>query len=189
MTILGTGQTWWYTVGCLLALASRPFSVPTHAFPSGAANRFPDQCDTNPNEAREINVEASKCLARATSSKNILLIYVSTDYVFPGRPGDAPYEANSSPEPTNLYGQTKLDGERAILEATKETGLGVVLRVPVLYGKAEEPKESAVNILMDVVWESQKKYSRTKMDDVSYLFRYIFPLFILFWWPEIPSAS
>lgn len=66
------------------------------------------------------------------------------------------------------------------MEATKETGLGVILRVPVLYGKAEEPKESAVNILMDLVWKSQKKDSMTKMDDVSYLFRYIFPLCIMF---------
>lgn len=133
--------------------------------PTGAANRFPDQCDANPDEARKTNVEASKRLAHATTSKNILLIYISTDYVFAGKPGDAPYEADSNPEPTNLYGQTKLDGERAILDATEETGLGVVLRVPVLYGKAEEPKESAVNVLMDVVWKSQEKDSRGKMDD------------------------
>lgn len=85
--------------------------------------------------------------------------------MFPGRPGEAPYEAHAKPEPTNLYGQTKLDGESAILQATEETGLGVVLRVPVLYGKAEDPKESAVNILMDIVWKSQEKDSRTKMDD------------------------
>ncbi|KAF6218949.1 hypothetical protein HO133_005493 [Letharia lupina] len=130
-----------------------------------AANRFPDKCDANPDEARKINVEASKHLAQATSSKNILLIYISTDYVFPGRPGEAPYEAHATPEPTNLYGQTKLDGERAILQATEGTSFGVVLRVPVLYGKAEDPKESAVNILMDVVWKSQEKDARTKMDD------------------------
>lgn len=133
--------------------------------PKGAANRFPDKCDANPDEARRINVEASKSLARETSSRNILLIYISTDYVFPGRPGEAPYEAHAKPEPTNLYGQTKLDGERAILHATEETGLGIVLRVPVLYGKAEDPKESAVNILMDILWKSQEKDSRIKMDD------------------------
>ncbi|CAD6584071.1 MAG: hypothetical protein ASARMPRED_001588 [Alectoria sarmentosa] len=130
-----------------------------------AANRFPEKCDANPDEAKKINVEASKLLAHATSSKNVLLIYISTDYVFPGKPGDAPYEADSSPDPTNLYGQTKLDGERAILEETEKSGLGVVLRVPVLYGKAEESKESAVNVLMDVMWKSQGKESRTKIDD------------------------
>ena len=96
---------------------------------------------------------------------NILLIYISTDYVFSGKPGEAPYEANATPEPTNLYGQTKLDGEKAILQATKETGLGVVLRVPVLYGETREPKDSAVNILMDVLWKSQEKDSRIRMDD------------------------
>ena len=69
-------------------------------------------------------------------------IYISTDYVFPGTPGQAPYEAEDEPHPTNLYGQTKLDGEKVVLEATKGTGLGVVLRVPVLYGKANEPEVS-----------------------------------------------
>lgn len=133
--------------------------------PKGAANRFPDKCDANPDEARKINVEASKHLAQATSSANVLLIYISTDYIFSGKPGEAPYEANAKPEPTNIYGQTKLEGEMVVLQATEGTGLGVVLRVPVLYGKAEDPKESAVNILMDVVLKSQGKDSRIKMDD------------------------
>lgn len=109
-------------------------------------------------------MEASKYLAEATSNQGILLIYISTDYVFSGLPGDAPYEANAKPAPTNLYGQTKFDGEKAILEATQETGLGVVLRVPVLYGKADEPKESAVNVLMDALWKSQEKGAEVRMD-------------------------
>ncbi len=103
-----------------------------------------------------MNVEATHHLVQATSSRCILLVYVSTDYVFPGTPGEAPYKADAFPSPTNLYGQTKLDGERVVLEATKDTGLGIVLRVPVLYGKAEEPKESAINVLMDVVWKAQE---------------------------------
>lgn len=132
---------------------------------TGAANRSPDKCDADPDEARKINVEASRHLAHAASSNNVLLIYISTDYVFSGKPGEAPYEAHATPAPTNLYGQTKLDGERAILQATEETGLGVVLRVPVLYGRAQDPKESAVNVLMDVLWKCQTKDSREKMDD------------------------
>lgn len=132
---------------------------------TGAANRFPDKCDANPDEARKTNVEASRHLAHAITSKNILLIYISTDYVFPGKLGEAPYETNALTSPTNVYGQTKLDGEKAILQATEETGLGVVLRVPVLYGKTDDPKESAVNVLMDVVLKSQDKDSRIQMDD------------------------
>ena len=133
-------------------------------FITGAANRFPDKCNENPKEAQAINVEASQHLAQATSAANILLIYISTDYVFSGKPGEAPYEADASPSPTNLYGQLKLDGEVAILKATEKTGLGVVLRVPVLYGKVQENRESAINVLMDVLWKSQDRDAHIKMD-------------------------
>ena len=104
-------------------------------------------------------------MAYQACSRNALFIYISTDYVFSGKPGEAPYAADTAAEPTNIYGQTKLDGEKAVLEATRGTGLGVVLRVPVLYGDAENSKESAVNELMDKVWESQKKDVKITMDN------------------------
>ena len=113
-------------------------------------------------------------LAKSTCSRSILLVYISTDYVFPGLPGQAPYKSTDSPRPSNIYGQTKLDGEEAVLNYAEGTGLGVVLRVPVLYGHVEPEgnhKESAVNVLMDAVWKSQDKIQATgdegkvKMDD------------------------
>ncbi|KAI1376448.1 NAD(P)-binding protein [Hypoxylon crocopeplum] len=131
-----------------------------------AANRFPDKCDKDPEGTRALNVEASRRLASLCASRNILLIYISTDYVFPGRPGDAPYEADAKPQPTNMYGQTKLDGEQVVIEEYQRAGkpgLGLVLRVPVLYGDAEVPAESAVNILMDTVWKAQEG-PKIKMD-------------------------
>lgn len=87
--------------------------------------------------------------------------------MFPGTEGDAPYHVDSTPKPPNLYGETKLDGERAVLkEYTKagKEGWGVVFRVPVLYGQAEENKESAVNVLMDTVWKAQEKDASIAMD-------------------------
>lgn len=123
--------------------------------------------DKDPEAARALNIAASKTLASATAARDILMIYISTDYVFPGRPGDAPYEADATPGPTNLYGQTKLDGEKAVLEeyaAAGKEGLGVALRVPVLYGHAETPSESAVNVLMDSVWKAQTEGTKIKMD-------------------------
>lgn len=39
-----------------------------------------------------------------------------------------------------------------------------MLRVPVLYGEAEKPAESAVNVLMDAVWKAQEKDASVKMD-------------------------
>lgn len=64
-----------------------------------------------------------------------------------------------------MYGQLKRDGERAVLEATRDTGLGVVLRVPVLYGSAKENSESAVNTLVDAVMKAQDENASVKMDD------------------------
>jgi len=90
------------------------------------------------------------------------MVYISTDYVFAGAPGDAPYAATAATGPTNLYGVTKLEGERAVAEAYREAkgGSGVVLRVPVLYGKAERAGESAVNVLVDAVWRAQAEEVR-----------------------------
>lgn len=79
--------------------------------------------------------------------------------MFPGVPGEAPYKPQSPPKPTNVYGQTKLDGEKAVL---KYPGT-LVLRVPVLYGPADDNKESAVNVLMDALYKSQKE--PVQMDD------------------------
>ena len=131
----------------------------------GAANRFPDKCDVDPEGTRALNIDTSRQLAQAANSRSILLIYISTDYVFPGTPGDAPYEADAATNPPNLYGQSKLDGEKAVLEETKESSLGVVLRVPVLYGSVEEPKESSINALMDSMWKAQEKDTEINVDD------------------------
>ena len=117
-----------------------------------------------------MNVAATRALAKLCASHSIVLIYISSDYVFPGTEGDAPYEVTSEPKPPNLYGETKLGGEKAVLEeyekaGDKSSGWGVVLRVPVLYGEAESPAESAVNVLMDAVWKAQEKDASIKMDD------------------------
>ncbi|KAF8853797.1 NAD(P)-binding protein [Acephala macrosclerotiorum] len=127
-----------------------------------AANRFPDKCDSDPEGTKALNVAASATLARLCKARNVFLIYISTDYVFPGVPGEAPYEADAEPRPTNLYGITKWEGEK---EVVKEGG--VVLRVPVLYGSVEEGvgnKESAVNVLMNAVWKAQKEGEKVVMD-------------------------
>lgn len=141
-----------------------------------AANRFPDSCTANPAAARNINVQASRALAEATTARGIFLIYISTDYVFPGRWGEAPYKVTSEPNPPNVYGRTKLEGERAVLDVATNANANnkvVVLRVPVLYGSCDEPKESAVNVLMSQLWTAQKLSSgdvKIQVDDYALRF-------------------
>ena len=141
-----------------------------------AANRFPDSCTANPEAAQKMNVDSSRCLSQATAARGIFLIYISTDYVFSGIPGEAPYTVTSAPSPPNTYGQTKLDGEYAVLEVARKANVSnkvVVLRVPVLYGPCDEPKDSAVNVLMSQLWSAQSLgpgQAKVRIDD--YALRY-----------------
>ncbi|KAF3933070.1 hypothetical protein ABW20_dc0108376 [Dactylellina cionopaga] len=146
-------------VGSLLD-SERP-SVVVHC----AAEKSPDKCATDPAGTKELNVATPAILAEQTSSRNITLIYISTDYVFDGTPGAAPYEADAETSPPNFYGETKRDGETAVLEGSERA---VVLRVPLLYGSGED-KESAVNTLMDVIWN---KANKDKVDMDHWAIRY-----------------
>ncbi|KAG9193143.1 nicotinamide mononucleotide adenylyltransferase [Alternaria panax] len=141
-----------------------------------AANRFPDSCTKDPDAARKLNVDATRALAEATTSRGIFLVYISTDYVFAGRPGEVPYKTYSSPSPPNAYGQTKLEGEQAVLEVAHRantTNKVVVLRVPVLYGSCDEPKDSAVNVLMSQLWSAQQiEQGQPKIQVDDYALRY-----------------
>ncbi|KAL7275078.1 hypothetical protein RUND412_002013 [Rhizina undulata] len=125
-----------------------------------AAERFPDKCESDPEGVKRLNVEASRSLARECTARNAFLIYISTDYVFDGKLGAAPYEADATPNPPNFYGETKLAGEQAVLSDGNQS---VVLRVPVLYGEVEQNKESAVNVLLDAVLNKAGK-ERVEMD-------------------------
>ncbi|KAH9811866.1 hypothetical protein DFH28DRAFT_1178565 [Melampsora americana] len=129
-----------------------------------AAERRPDVAEKDPEGTKRLNVDISKHLAELSKQCSFRLIYICTDYaVFDGHAPEGGYDVNDKPNPTNLYGETKLAGEKAILEAGKK-GQVLSLRVPVLYGKAEQNDESAINILIDGVKKAAKGES-IKMDD------------------------
>ena len=123
-----------------------------------AAERRPDVAEKDEKGAEQLNIGVPATLGRLTKNANASLIYISTDYVFDGR--NPPYETNDSPNPLNFYGKTKLAGEKAALDNNDKT---IVVRVPVLYGKVEEDKESAVNVLVKAVKDSQSG-KPTKME-------------------------
>lgn len=142
-----------------------------------AANRFPDLVEADPAAAQALNVDSTRTLARECQTRGILLLYISTDYVFAGRKGEAPYKSDDAIDPPNTYGKTKADGEKAALQETaqtQETGSvnGIVLRVPVLYGHCEEEEQnkSAVHAVLDSVRKAQSSEAKVKVDDWSLRF-------------------
>lgn len=92
-----------------------------------AAYREPDFCEQNPEECMRLNRDAVAVLAEALPS-DATLVYICTDYLFSGK--QPPYTEESEPDPVNLYGQSKLEGEQAAL--SRPNSLSV--RVPVLIG-------------------------------------------------------
>ncbi len=89
-----------------------------------------DLCEGNPSEAWRVNAEGTLNVAQACREIDAKLLYVSTDYVFGGSKGTGYFEFES-PDPLNIYAQTKLEGERLTLDSSKGN---LVCRVSVLYG-------------------------------------------------------
>lgn len=80
---------------------------------NAAAYTAVDKAESEPELARRINAEAPGMLAREAAGLGAWLLHYSTDYVFDGS-GSAPWPEDAPTGPLSVYGQTKLEGERAI---------------------------------------------------------------------------
>ena len=80
-----------------------------------AAYTAVDKAESDAINADKINHLAVKYLAQISKEKNLKLIHVSTDYVFDGT-NHMPYIEDDTTNPNGVYGQTKLDGEKAMIE-------------------------------------------------------------------------
>lgn len=76
-----------------------------------------ERAESQPEIARLINATAVGYLAQAAAKAGIPLIHVSTDYVFGGNLNNTPCSEDQTPNPTGVYGVTKLQGEQAIIES------------------------------------------------------------------------
>ena len=89
---------------------------------NAAAYTAVDKAESEPVKAHLINVIGAKNLAEVCKEFDTTLIHISTDFVFDGNRSvtlsavEVPYTEDDVPNPTGVYGQTKLDGEKAIQE-------------------------------------------------------------------------
>jgi len=83
---------------------------------SAAAYTAVDQAESDESTARAVNERAPAVIAEKAKKIGAALVHYSTDYVFDGEK-KSPYGETDTPNPINVYGKTKLGGERAIQES------------------------------------------------------------------------
>ncbi len=108
-------------------LAQRPNAV-IHCAAYTAVDRAEDEKDL----CRRVNGEAAGAIAAVCEETGAKLVYISTDYVFPGT-GESFYETDDETAPCNAYGMSKLAGERAVREAMP-SGRFFIVRTSWVFG-------------------------------------------------------
>lgn len=98
---------------------------------NAAAYTDVDGCEKKIHRAFVINAEGSKNVAKGCRDSGAKLVYISTDYIFDGEKG-RPYREDDPPNPLNIYGESKLMGERYVEELLDDF---LIVRTQWLYGQ------------------------------------------------------
>jgi dTDP-4-dehydrorhamnose reductase len=117
-----------------------------------------DRAESEPELTRAINALAPGILAEEARRLGAALVHFSTDYVFDGAT-NSPYIETDQPNPLGMYGQSKLEGERAI-EATG--GAYLILRTSWVYSLRRDSFVTKV-----LKWSRQQETLLVVSDQVS----------------------
>lgn len=98
---------------------------------NAAAYTDVDGCEAKRELAFSVNAEGARNIAAGCAASNARMIHLSTDYVFDGT-SSAPYREEDPPNPLNVYGASKLQGERQIREVLENH---LIIRTEWLFGR------------------------------------------------------
>jgi len=96
-----------------------------------AAYTVVDKAESEKVLVYKINAEAPGIIAKACKENNVRLIHISTDYVFSGM-GTVPYKEGDATDPVNLYGDSKLQGEKKVMEFNPDS---IIIRTSWVYSE------------------------------------------------------
>lgn len=80
---------------------------------NAAAHTAVDKAESERDFAELLNATSVEAIAKEAAKIGAWVVHYSTDYVFPGD-GETPWQETDATEPLNVYGQTKLNGEKAL---------------------------------------------------------------------------
>src|SRR2546428_843631 len=102
--------------------------------------------------ALALTARAFDTLAATCQALGATFVHFSTDYVFDGR-RSAPYRESDAPNPLNVYGESKLEGERLALARCERA---VIFRVAGLFGVARSSGKGGTNFVETMLRLAQK---------------------------------
>ena len=105
-------------------------SIEPDTIVNAAAYTAVDRAQSDAETAMAINSEASKAMAQAASKIGANLVHISTDYVFDGK-NHTPYREDDATNPLGVYGQSKLLGEKEVIQNCDRY---IILRTAWVYG-------------------------------------------------------
>ncbi|HIC30410.1 MAG TPA: dTDP-4-dehydrorhamnose reductase [Flavobacteriaceae bacterium] len=120
-----------------------------------AAYTAVDKAEEEQELAKKVNVTGAKNLAIACKNKGVILIHISTDFVFDGE-AKTPYREDDTTNPISVYGQTKRDGE---VEITSNLSQHFIIRTSWLYS------EFAGNFVKTMLRLSKEREELSVVDD------------------------
>ena len=112
-----------------------------------------DLCEKKPTLARQVNVVGVENICDVFPGR---IIHISTDYVFDGKEG--PYKESNRTFPISVYGKTKLESEKIILNHNSKN---LIIRTNVIYGYRKNTKASFLN------WVVESLNKKNKIDVVN----------------------
>ncbi|MFQ5963521.1 MAG: dTDP-4-dehydrorhamnose reductase [Candidatus Scalinduaceae bacterium] len=123
-----------------------------------AAYNLVDEAEAKSELAYMVNSNAVRNLAELCKENNIFLVHYSTDYVFDGKK-QALYTEDDEPNPLNIYGKSKLEGEQIVRDHLSEF---LLFRLSWVMGKGKQ------NFLYKFLnWAEKRRVLKISCDEVS----------------------
>lgn len=123
-----------------------------------AAYTAVDKAESEQEIAYRINRDSPAALAQVAKDLKIPFVHYSTDYVYDGTKGSAYVESDPT-NPLNVYGQSKIEGDQAVLKAG---GAALVLRTSWVYSMRQGGFVTKV-----LQWARQQEVMRVVDDQIS----------------------
>lgn len=128
-------------------------------------------CESNPKLAYKVNVQGTSNVVELAKTTKAKLIYISTDAVFDGEKGN--YCEEDKPNPLNVYGKTKLEGEKECLNKHNNS---LVIRTYV-FGKNNYIKKKV--FVDSVIFNLKNNLKYKAFNDVINTPIHVYQLFLL----------